>query len=99
MEELEAVRRACGLPLPPPDVAELGGLDLAGAEALRRFVDGGLPLQALVDASRVFGEAAAHAAAAAGTVANTSIPQPGDTERDYALPPRQGRTRSHPAGG
>ncbi len=85
LEELEAVRRACGLPLPPPDVAELGGLDLAGAEALRRFLDGGLPLQALVDASRVFGEAAAHAAAAAGTVANTSIPQPGDTERAYAL--------------
>jgi adenylate cyclase len=85
LEALEAVRRACGLPLPPPDVPELGGLDLAGAEALRRFLDGGLPFEALVEASRVFGEAAAHAAAAAGTVANTSLPQPGDTERDFAL--------------
>jgi adenylate cyclase len=85
LEALEAVRRACGLPLPPPDVPELGGLDLAGAEALRRFLDGGLPLAGLVEASRVFGEAAAHAAAAAGTVANTAIPQTGDTERDFAL--------------
>jgi adenylate cyclase len=32
----------------------------------------------------VFGEAAAHAAAAAGTVANATIPQEGDTEYDYA---------------
>jgi adenylate cyclase len=85
VEELEAVRRACGLPLPPPDVAALGELDLAGARALRKFLDGGLPLEPLVAASRVFGEAAAHAAAAAGTVANASLPQPGDTERDFAL--------------
>jgi adenylate cyclase len=85
LEELEAVRRACGLPLPPPDVAELGELDLAGARALRRFVDGGLPLEGLIEASRVFGEAAAHAAAAAGTLANTALPQPGDTEQAFAL--------------
>jgi adenylate cyclase len=85
LEALEAVRRACGLPLPPPDVAELGGLDLAGAEALRRFLDGGLPLEGLIEASRVFGEAAAHAAAAAGTLANAAIPQPGDTEHAFAI--------------
>jgi adenylate cyclase len=85
LEELQAIRRACGLPLPPPDVAELGELDLTGARALRRFVESGLPLEGLIEASRVFGEAAAQAAAAAGTVANTSIPQPGDTERDFAL--------------
>ena len=85
LEELDAVRRACGLPLPPPDVAELGELDLAGARALRRFVDGGLPLEGLIEASRVFGEAAAHAAAAAGTLANTALPQEGDTEHGFAL--------------
>ena len=33
----------------------------------------------------MFGEAAAHAAAAAGTLANTAIPQEGDTELAYAL--------------
>jgi len=81
---LEAVRRAAGLPLPPPDVAELGELDLAGARALARFLDAGLPLDGLVEASRVFGEATAHAAAAAGTLANTAIPQAGDTEHAYA---------------
>jgi adenylate cyclase len=85
LEQLEAVRRACGLPLPPPDVAELGELDLAGARALGGFLAGGLPLEGLVEASRVFGEAAAHAAAAAGTLANAAIPQEGDTEHDFAL--------------
>ena len=85
LEALEAVRRACGLPLPPPDVPELGELDLAGAEALGRFLSGGLPLEGLVEASRVFGEAAAHAAAAAGTIANAAIPQEGDTELEFAL--------------
>jgi adenylate cyclase len=82
---LEAVRRAAGLPLPPPDVPELGELDLVGARALAQFLAGGLPLEGLVEASRVFGEAAAHAAAAAGTLANTAIPQPGDTEHAFAL--------------
>jgi adenylate cyclase len=82
---LEAVRRAAGLPLPPPDVPELGALDLAGAQALARFLDAGLPLDGLVAASRVFGEASAHAAAAAGTLANTALPQPGDTEHAYAV--------------
>jgi adenylate cyclase len=84
LEALEAVRRAAGLPLPPRDVAALGELDLFGARALAAFIDGGLPVEDLVEASRVFGEAAAHAAAAAGTVANATIPQEGDTEYDYA---------------
>ena len=81
---LEAVRRAAGLPLPPPDVPVLGELDLFGARALAAFLEGGMPLDGLVEASRVFGEAAAHAAAAAGTLANTVLPQPGDTEGAYA---------------
>jgi adenylate cyclase len=84
LEALEAVRRAAGLPLPPRDVAELGELDLFGARALAAFIDGGLPVEGLIEASRVFGEAAAHAAAAAGTVANATIPQEGDTEYEYA---------------
>ncbi len=78
------MRRAAGLPLPPPDEPALGDLDLMGATALHHFVEAGLPLDSLVEASRVFGEAAAHAAAAAGTLANTVIPQPGDTELAYA---------------
>jgi adenylate cyclase len=81
---LEAVRRAAGLPLPPPDEPALGELDLMGATALYQFVGAGMPVESLVEASRVFGEAAAHAAAAAGTLANTVIPQPGDTELAYA---------------
>lgn len=84
LDALEAVRRACGLPLPPRDAHALGELDVFGARALAAFVDGGLPLDSLVEASRVFGEAAAHAAAAAGTIANVVIPQPGDTELSYA---------------
>jgi adenylate cyclase len=84
LDALEAVRRAAGLPLPPRDVAALGELDLFGARALAAFIDGGLPVEGLVEASRVFGEAAAHAAAAAGTLANVAIPQEGDTEYDYA---------------
>ena len=83
--QLEAVRRACGLPLPPPDEPELGELDLAGARTLARFLAAGLPFDGLVEASRVFGEASAQAAAAAGTIASTALPQPGDTERGFAL--------------
>ena len=81
---LEAVRRASGLPLPPADVPALGELDVFGARALAAFLEGGMPLDGLVEASRVFGEAAAHAAAAAGTLANTVLPQAGDTEVAYA---------------
>jgi adenylate cyclase len=84
LDTLEAVRRAAGLPLPPRDVRALGELDLFGARALAAFIAGGLPADGLVEASRVFGEAAAHAAAAAGTLANVAIPQEGDTEYDYA---------------
>jgi adenylate cyclase len=84
IETLEAVRRASGLPLPQRDCPELGELDLFGARALAAFIEGGLPVDGLVEASRVFGEAAAHAAAAAGTLANATIPQEGDTEYDYA---------------
>ena len=85
LEAFEAIRRACGLPLPGPDARELGELDLAGARTLKEFIAGGLPLDGLVQASRVFGEAAAHAAAAAGTLANRTIPRAGDTEHDYAV--------------
>jgi adenylate cyclase len=84
LETLEAVRRAAGLPLPPRDVPALGELDLFGARALAAFIAGGLPTDGLIEAARVFGEAAAHAAAAAGTLANVAIPQEGDTEYDYA---------------
>ena len=84
LETLEAVRRAAGLPLPPRDVAALGELDLFGARALAAFIAGGLPVDGLVEGARVFGEAAARAAAAAGTLANATIPQEGDTEYDYA---------------
>ena len=84
LETLEAVRRAAGLPLPPRDVAALGELDLFGARALAAFIEGGLPVDGLIEASRIFGEAAAHAAAAAGTLANVAIPQEGDNEYDYA---------------
>ena len=84
LETLEAVRRAAGLPLPPRDVAALGELDLFGARALAAFIEGGLPVDGLIEASRVFGEAAAHAAAAAGTLANVAIPQEGDNEYEYA---------------
>ena len=82
---LEAVRRASGLALPPADVAALGPLDRAGARIIARFLEAGLPIEGLIEAARVFGEATAHAAAAAGTLANTSIPREGDTELGYAL--------------
>jgi adenylate cyclase len=84
LETLESVRRASGLPLPPRGVAELGELDLFGARALKAFIEGGLPVDGLIEASRVFGEAAAHAAAAAGTLANVALTQEGDTEYEYA---------------
>ena len=82
---LEAVRRASGLPLPPADEPQLGALDLAAARITARFLEAGLPVDALIEAARVFGEATANAAAAAATVADSAIPQAGDTELGYAL--------------
>ena len=83
---LEAVRRASGpARCRRPTSPALGPLDVAGARIIARFLDAGLPVAGLIEAARVFGEATAHAAAAAGTIANASIPQEGDTELGYAL--------------
>jgi adenylate cyclase len=83
---LRATRRATGLPLPDDDdAAVLGAPDLAGARALASFLDGGLPLDELIEASRVFGEAAARAAAAARTVAVEALPRRGDTELELSM--------------
>ena len=73
-----------------PTIPGSATLELAGARIVARFVEAGLPLDGLIEAARVFGEAAAHAAAAAGTLANAALPQPGDTElrlRAAARPP------------
>ncbi len=83
---LRAARRACGLPLPDDDdAAALGEPDRAMAHALAAFLAGGFPLDELVEAARVFGEAAARAAAAAQTVTGGALPRRGDTELDLAM--------------
>ena len=86
VEALRAARRAAGLPLPDADDEPvLGEPDRAAARALAAFLRGGFPLDDLVEASRVFGDAAARAAAAAQTVAGAALPRRGDTELDLAL--------------
>ena len=76
---LEAVRRASGLAAPAaPTSPRSATLDVAGAPGARPLPRRpGCRVEGLIEASRVFGEAAAHAAAAAGTLANAVDPAGG----------------------
>ena len=77
-------RRALGLPDPGPDDKVYGDEDLKTAQAVKLWIDAGLPLASLLDVTRVMGEGAARLAATITAAFADAFLQPGDTERDVA---------------
>lgn len=85
VEQLEAQRRAAGLPVPGRDERGYAAGDRRTAQRLRTALDAGIPFDAVVEMGRVFGESASRAAAAAASVVAEAVARPGDSERDVAL--------------
>lgn len=85
LDRLLVQRRASGLPVPGPDERAYTDADVDAARAMVRIVDAGLPEEGRLEATRVFGEATAKAAAAARSLIVSALTRSGDTERDLAL--------------
>jgi adenylate cyclase len=85
LDLLVTLRRASGLPVANPDENAYTDGDLAAARTVRAFLDAGLPPEAILRTTLVFGEAAARAAAAVRTNIGEALLRPGDSERDVAL--------------
>jgi adenylate cyclase len=74
-ETLQVTRRAFGLPLAPaPDVPAFGEGDLELATGLRAVLDGGVPVEGVVELNRVVGRAMRQVAAASRTRPSASGP-------------------------
>lgn len=96
---LVALRRASGLPAAGADDIAYTDGDLAAARTVRKFLDAGLPPEAILRTTLVFGEAAARAAAAVKTNIGEALLRPGDSEHDVALRYAQSAQDLHePAG-
>jgi adenylate cyclase len=80
-----AQRRAAGLPVPPRAERAYSDADVEAARRLATALVAGVSPEGLLEAARVFGEAAARAASAARLLAAESFARPGDTERDLGL--------------
>lgn len=89
-------RRAAGLSIPPTDEPAFSDEDVnamrLGAEAL----EAGIPMDALVEAARVFGEAAARAAGASRSLVVDAFVHPGDTEREIGFRLAEAARRLYP---
>ena len=77
--------QALGLPRPTPEDRRFGDEDLTAAEDLRVLLDAGIPEDAILETSRVLGEAMARVADASRQVVGRSLIRPGDTERSLGL--------------
>ncbi len=85
VDRVIAARRALGLPEPGPDDRVFGEEDLAASEALKLFLDSGLPEESVTELNRVLGEGMARFAAAVGGAFTAAFLGRGDTEHDVAL--------------
>jgi adenylate cyclase len=85
LDFLRAHARALGFPQPDENERVFGDADARAAELIRRFRDGGLPEEGMLEISRVLGQSMARLAAAVGSVFGDAFIQPGDTERDVGL--------------
>lgn len=85
VDQVIAGRRALGLPEPGLDDRVFGEEDLAASEALKLFLDSGLPEESVTELNRVLGEGMARFAAAVGGAFTAAFLGRGDTEHDVAL--------------
>jgi adenylate cyclase len=84
VEDLQAARRAFGLPVAEPDERVLSDHDLEAAHHLRSAVDAGLPMEELQDVNRVMGRSMAQVAAAMRQLVGSAFLEPGVTEHEVA---------------
>jgi len=79
------IRRALGLPEPGPEDRVFSEEDVEAGRAIKLVLDSGVSVEAVIELTRVLGEAMAKVAATiAATFADTFL-HPGDSERDVAL--------------
>ena len=84
-EDLVAVRRAHGLPVPHPDETAYTETDLKSACSARAFRDAGLEVSEMVDITRILGRGFAQAAQAMRALVLERVLEPGSSEHDLAL--------------
>jgi adenylate cyclase len=85
VEQLIRVWRALGFPLLKPDEPLWDEEEVAAAQSLKRFLDAGVPEEAVIEISRVLGEGMSRVASTiTGAFADAYL-EPGDNERDVAL--------------
>ncbi len=83
-ERLLRMRRLLGLPESGPDDRVFSDEEVAAAESMMTFVQAGLSQEAIVEITRVLGEAMARVAAATTGAFADSFMEPGDSEQDVA---------------
>jgi adenylate cyclase len=79
------IPRLLGLSEPGPDDRVFGDADIAAAQSTKLFLDAGLEQQAIVEITRVLGEAMARLAATTAAAFVDAFLLPGDTEEDVAV--------------
>jgi adenylate cyclase len=85
IEQLTRIWRALGFPAVKPDEALWDEDEVAAAQSLKRFLDAGVPEDAVIEISRVLGEGMSRVASTiTGAFADAYL-EPGDNERDVAL--------------
>jgi adenylate cyclase len=89
-------RRAAGLPVADPDDRAYSDDDVEAARRFAAALAAGLPREGMLEAGRVFGQAAAQAAAATRLVGGEAFSRPGDTERDLGLRLADALSALHP---
>jgi adenylate cyclase len=77
--------QALGLPRPDPDERVLGQRDVEAARQLKLFLDAGLPIEGIVDVSRIMGQGMARTADAVLDVAGQAFLEAGGSERDVGM--------------
>jgi adenylate cyclase len=82
---LRAVLLALGHPNPRPRERMFSEEDLRAAQALKVFLDAGLPRDELLEVARVLGQSLAQAAAVLRRFIGNALIQPGDSEHDLGL--------------
>ncbi len=85
IEQLIRLWRALGFPTVKPDEPLWDEEEVAAAQSIKRFLDAGVPEDAVIEITRVLGEAMSRLAPTiTGAFADAYL-EPGDNERDVAL--------------
>jgi adenylate cyclase len=85
VEQLMTIWRALGFPAIDPDEPAWNEDDVPAAQSIRRFLDAGVPEDAVIEITRVLGEGMSRLSPTiTGAFADTYL-EPGDNERDVAL--------------